>query len=196
MFAIFSLMNAMLAAAEIFFAFLFVALIAAILLIWQSVRQKKKNQEKARQINEIRKSINFCRNCGARIKPEAPFCRMCGARTGSGRNFCFRCGKRTDNLAIICVSCGVSLEMQNTVIASDKSKITAGFLALLFGAFGVHNFYLGYTIKAFAQLILSIFFVLTNVLFGFIIIAIWGFIEGVLIFSGAISKDAAGAILK
>ena len=33
-----------------------------------------------------------------------------------------------------------------------KSKVAAGLLAIFLGAFGVHNFYLGYTGKAVAQL--------------------------------------------
>ncbi len=37
-----------------------------------------------------------------------------------------------------------------------KSKMAAGLLGIFLGAFGVHNFYLGYTGKAIAQLLISI----------------------------------------
>ena len=58
-----------------------------------------------------------------------------------------------------------------------KSKVAAGILALLLGAFGIHNFYLGYTGKALFQLLG------TFLSCGFLVplIAIWAFIEGILI---------------
>ena len=37
---------------------------------------------------------------------------------------------------------------------AQKSKIAAGLLGIFLGSFGVHNFYLGYTGKAVAQLLL------------------------------------------
>ncbi|MFT3661856.1 MAG: NINE protein [Gordonia sp. (in: high G+C Gram-positive bacteria)] len=59
----------------------------------------------------------------------------------------------------------------------QKSKIVAGILGILLGAFGVHNFYLGYTGKAIAQLLISL---LSFGVFSFVS-AIWGLIEGILI---------------
>lgn len=62
---------------------------------------------------------------------------------------------------------------------SQKSKVAAGLLAIFLGGFGVHNFYLGNTGKAVAQLLLT--------LIGWIIIigpaaaGIWGLVEGILI---------------
>ena len=58
-----------------------------------------------------------------------------------------------------------------------KSKVAAGILALLLGAFGIHNFYLGYTGKALFQLLGTL---LTCGILAFPI-AIWAFIEGILI---------------
>ena len=58
-----------------------------------------------------------------------------------------------------------------------KSKVAAGVLALLLGAFGIHNFYLGYTGKALFQLLGTL---LTCGILAFPI-AIWAFIEGILI---------------
>lgn len=59
----------------------------------------------------------------------------------------------------------------------QKSKIVAGILGILLGVLGVHNFYLGYTGKAVAQLLITL------VSLGALsfISAIWGLIEGVLI---------------
>lgn len=69
-----------------------------------------------------------------------------------------------------------------------KSKVAAGLFGIFLGAFGVHNFYLGYTGKAVAQLLISL---LTCLIFS-PVSAVWGLIEGILILSGNISKDAYG----
>ncbi len=69
-----------------------------------------------------------------------------------------------------------------------KSKIAAGILGILLGGLGVHNFYLGYTGKAIAQLLLTL--LSCGVLSG--ISAIWGLIEGILILTGSIGTDATG----
>ena len=58
-----------------------------------------------------------------------------------------------------------------------KSKVAAGVLALLLGGFGIHNFYLGYTGKALFQLLGTL---LTCGILA-LPIAIWAFIEGILI---------------
>ncbi len=67
------------------------------------------------------------------------------------------------------------------VIGSDKqkSKIVAGILALFFGPFGVHKFYLGCTAAGFITIILFVFGI---ALLGIpsLLIAIITFIEGIL----------------
>ncbi len=62
---------------------------------------------------------------------------------------------------------------------AQKSKIVAGLLGLFLGGFGVHNFYLGYTGKAVAQLLLTL--IGWIILIGPIISGIWALIESVLI---------------
>lgn len=59
----------------------------------------------------------------------------------------------------------------------QKSKLVAGLLGIFLGALGVHNFYLGNTGKAVAQLLMSLLSL------GFLagISAIWGLIEGIVI---------------
>ena len=59
-----------------------------------------------------------------------------------------------------------------------RNKILAGLLALFFGALGIHNFYLGFTGKAIAQVLLTC---LGWILFGLGPIAaiIWSIVEGV-----------------
>lgn len=61
----------------------------------------------------------------------------------------------------------------------DKSKIVAALLAFFVGTFGIHNFYLGYTAKGVAQLLLT---VLGWIIFiGPFVSAVWAFIEAILI---------------
>ena len=57
--------------------------------------------------------------------------------------------------------------------------LVAGLLGLFLGTLGVHNFYLGYTGKAVAQLLLTL--IGWIILIGPIISGIWALIEAVLI---------------
>ncbi|GGM63075.1 hypothetical protein GCM10011608_55420 [Micromonospora sonchi] len=56
---------------------------------------------------------------------------------------------------------------------SDKSKVVAGVLQILLGAFGVGRFYMGDTKTGVIQLIVT----LVTCGFG----GIWGFVDGILI---------------
>lgn len=69
-----------------------------------------------------------------------------------------------------------------------KSKMIAGILGILLGGFGVGRFYLGFYGIGALQLLLTV----VTIGFGFI----WGFVDGVLILSGNILKDAQGRPLK
>ena len=63
---------------------------------------------------------------------------------------------------------------------SSKSKLAAGLLGIFLGGLGVHNFYLGNTGKAVAQLLLTLVgWILLGL--GPIAAAIWGFVEGIII---------------
>lgn len=73
-----------------------------------------------------------------------------------------------------------------------KSKLAAGLFGIFLGAFGVHNFYLGYTNKAVAQLLMTL---LTCGLLA-AVSSIWGLIEGIMILAGEIKTDANGNPLK
>ena len=70
----------------------------------------------------------------------------------------------------------------------QKSKIAAGLLGILLGCFGVHNFYLGYTGKAVAQLLLTLIGWIACGL-GPAAAAIWGLVEGIMILTGSIKTD-------
>ena len=79
-------------------------------------------------------------------------------------------------------------------MSEQKSKLAAGLLGIFLGSLGIHNFYLGRTGVALAQLLISV------VSLGILspVSAIWGFIEGVMILVGAepFQRDAKGIPLR
>lgn len=101
--------------------------------------------------------------------------------------FCSNCGNEVNENAYACLSCGYKIKQE-----SNKSKLVAGLLGILFGSLGVHNFYLGYTGKGIAQLLLTL------LSFGllFIVSYVWGLVEGIMILTGSIETDAKGNELK
>jgi len=118
------------------------------------------------------------------MDPNAAICVRCGCAKGTGASYCHNCGNPTVPGAAVCTSCGSALQVVN---GESKSKMTAGLLGIFLGGLGIHNFYLGYTGKAIAQIALSLCFGVG---------AIWGLIEGIMILCGSINKDAKGNPLK
>lgn len=122
----------------------------------------------------------------------AKFCTNCGAKLESGKRKCVSCGKEVTT--VINESGQDDTNFRNDtqpVYKNAKSKIAAGLLAIFLGGFGVHNFYLGYTSKATAQLILGTAGALLCGI-GPVVSSIWGFVEGILILTGNINKDSEG----
>ncbi len=137
----------------------------------------------------------FCRNCGNEMTAEAAVCMKCGVPVGKGKKFCPHCGSEHAEEAVICVNCGMSLEQPvvhqtpaDAAPADAKSKLVAGLLGIFLGYFGVHNFYLGYTGKAIAQLLITVL----TCFMGSTITSIWGLIEGIMILVGKIDTDGKG----
>ena len=128
----------------------------------------------------------YCKNCGASMDANAAVCVKCGVNKGMGASFCPNCGGATAPNAAVCLNCGSSLTA--AVGGEQKSKLVAGLLGIFLGGFGIHNFYLGYTGKAIAQI------ALTFLCLG--IGGIWGLIEGIMILCGSIKTDAKGVPLK
>ena len=128
----------------------------------------------------------FCRNCGNQMDNQAAVCVKCGVPAGQGVNFCPNCGNQTAPGAAVCTSCGVALAQ--VVQGEQKSKMAAGLLGIFLGAWGVHNFYLGNTGRAIAQIIVTIVTCGAG--------ALWGLIEGIMILCGSIKTDAKGVPLK
>lgn len=126
------------------------------------------------------------------------FCKYCGKESGDSE-VCEECkAKQTENTANTEANTQEAIEVNATRVENSsnttssnkkgKSKIAAGLLGIFLGAFGVHNFYLGYTGKAVAQLLISLLSC------GFLAFAssIWGLVEGIMILTGSIDKDADG----
>ena len=104
-------------------------------------------------------------------------------------NYCSNCGKKVNENQDVCLNCGVNLKKDKKIDnVNGTSKITAGILGIFLGCFGVHNFYLGYNGKAIAQLLIT----LLSIFLLSWVSAIWGLIEGILILTGNIKKDASG----
>ncbi len=122
------------------------------------------------------------------------FCKQCGKPIDDGQELCEDCKKSANANQGSAQTINVNVNSGNTnnVNPQAKSKMAAGLLGIFLGAFGVHNFYLGYTGKAVAQLLITILSC------GFLAFAssIWGLIEGILILTGSISVDGNGVPLR
>ena len=132
----------------------------------------------------------YCKQCGNEMLDNAAICMKCGVAKGVGNSYCPNCGIAVENAdAAVCTNCGASLKAE---VYGEKSKLVAGVLGILVGGLGIHNFYLGYTGKAIAQLLISVL----TCGFGATVSSIWGLIEGILILTGSINTDAEGNLLK
>lgn len=162
----------------------------------------------------------FCRNCGLQYNTDqAVMCIRCRAPKGMGNQFCPCCGNPTQPQQKVCMNCGVEVEQYDRPVGR-KSKALAGVFGILWGMFGVHNFYLGYFTKAIVQLCISILsFILymvgifglelgsyyqsagygVAVIIGFLTVfgmEIWGLVEGIMILCGKINRDGKGNLLR
>lgn len=116
----------------------------------------------------------FCTNCGQELDDKVSFCLNCGKELNEA--------KKDDNISV------ENNSNTNSNTFTPKSKIAAGLLGIFFGSFGVHNFYLGYTGKAIAQLLMT---VLSCGILSFVS-GIWSLVEGIMILTGSINVDAKG----
>lgn len=118
------------------------------------------------------------------------FCTNCGTKLEEGSKKCVSCGKE-----IITPAEKVETNNNNTTNSANKgskSKIAAGLLGIFLGTFGVHNFYLGYTNKAIPQLLLGTVGSIVLCDLCPVISGIWGLVDGIMILTGSINKDADG----
>lgn len=151
---------------------------------------------KTKPVDSKDNDFMYCRNCGNQIDTNAAVCPGCGFSKGTGTNFCPYCKAATPTGAVFCADCGKKLDptpvFEGVVQNPGKSKIAAGVLGILVGGLGIHNFYLGYTGKGLAQLLISLLSCGTLAVAS----SIWGLIEGILILTGSINCDASGTPLR
>lgn len=132
----------------------------------------------------------------------AKFCAHCGTSLDEGTKFCQNCGSNCEAVSAkeaeapqmnaTMVNNPAPTVSMNSEAVPGKSRVVAGLLGLFFGSLGVHNFYLGRTGRAVAQLLIT---VLSCFLLSFIS-GIWGFIESILILCGNVQVDGNGNPLK
>lgn len=116
------------------------------------------------------------------------YCSKCGSEVNVHDSFCNNCGNPLNGEDVRQNNNGTN---NYNINQGNKSKIAAGLFGIFLGAFGVHNFYLGYTGKAVAQLLIT---VLSCGILSFIS-GIWGLIEGILILASDNYVDSDGNLL-
>ena len=147
----------------------------------------------------------YCKECGNKFKNEkAVVCVHCGTNKGKGNNYCSECGTEVKNKegAEVCLNCGCKLKnskinISNSLKGSNgtgkpigNSKVVAGISAILLGAIGNHNFYLGYKEKGFIQVAI---FLIAIIFFEPLVLVnnVWSIVDAVNIFKGKM-KTATG----
>ena len=114
----------------------------------------------------------YCTNCGVRIEDGVSFCTNCGQRVKTT-------AQKTENIM------DQLNEGYQQIAARPKSRIIAGVLAVVLGSIGAHDFYLGYTKKGVAHLLMFVFFLSW-------VSGVWALIEALNIFTGRTATDAEG----
>jgi TM2 domain-containing membrane protein YozV len=128
----------------------------------------------------------FCHNCGAQVTEGAAFCTKCGA-VAAAQPGPVAPPPGWNSPGVGPSSAPGPIQPPSTA----KSKLVAALLGIFVGAFGIHRFYLGYNNIGIAQLVLGVLGILTCGITT-IAAAIWGLIEGILILTGSINRDAQG----
>lgn len=127
----------------------------------------------------------YCTNCGEIVSLRAAACLKCGADPKKQKNYCRKCGTKLNPEQVICLNCGVSVKGNNeerprrrksTTREKNKSKVTAGLLALFFGTLGIHKFYLGKPGMG------VLYLILTLLVLGAIITSILSLIDAIVLF--------------
>ena len=107
-------------------------------------------------------------------------CHNCGAELAEGSTVCFECGSPQST-----VSTSSSSGAQAPAGGKPKSKFLAAILSFIWGAYGIDQFYLGYTKTGITRIVVS---AVTFCIGG----AIWGIIDCFKILNDTIDKDAKG----
>ncbi|MFX1449262.1 MAG: zinc ribbon domain-containing protein [Promethearchaeota archaeon] len=83
------------------------------------IKETKKIEEPAKEkLKAEREEIQFCRECGVKLKPDYLFCNKCGVKIiklpikkdkPKEQNYCGECGYPTDHKYKFCIRCGTKL---------------------------------------------------------------------------------------
>ena len=119
-------------------------------------------------------------------------CPNCGAAIPPGSNRCRKCGGFADQPASAPPAQQPEAPVEQPVGPPVKSKLAAGLLGIFLGALGIHRFYLGYVGIGVAQLVLTLCVSWITCGLSALAAAIWGLIEGIMILTGGIERDAKG----
>lgn len=114
--------------------------------------------------------------------------------------YCKNCGKEMDANAAFCPSCGQAVNdcgnpaptpapAASVANESDKSRVVTAILAWFLGMLGIHNFYVGRTGNAIAQLILTV------TVIGAFVSAVWVLVDFICILCGSY-KDGEGRVIR
>ena len=142
----------------------------------------------------------FCENCGAKLDDTAKFCPYCGTKVnrfepnnsqGSEQNQRPSSNEPSNPYYPNNSEGYIPMPINVNNAPSKKSKAAAALFAFFLGVFGVHNFYLGYTVRGIIQLLITIL----TCCGGSPIVAVWAFIEFILILVGSLN-DSEGKALK
>lgn len=142
---------------------------------------------------------NYCRNCGSQMPENGVVCTSCHVPVNVGVSFCQHCGAVTNSNQVKCPRCLGELQpswLENRRLY-QKSRTVACTLGLALGWVGAHNFYLGRTKTAVAQLLLSLLSLCSGVLILLIFVPmLWAIFDVLAISSGKIDTDAYGIQLR
>ena len=126
----------------------------------------------------------ICNRCGQEVQEGAKFCNNCGNPMNSEPNQNTYTNYNQGYNQNVYRDPYVNVNPTGT----GKSRVAAGVLGILLGGLGIHNFYLGYTKRGVAQLLITL---LSCGILG-VVSSIWGLVEGIQILTGAINVDGDG----
>lgn len=104
--------------------------------------------------------VLHCTHCGTELYKTVKVCPQCGFDAVSGTEHCRTCGAPAEPDQLLCVECGFELANESEHAAEEEAprvRSVAAALALMFGPFGVHKFYLGHPAAGVLMLLCLIF---------------------------------------
>ena len=127
-------------------------------------------------------------------------CPNCGGAVPPGANRCVKCGSYIERQSAAPAqqapqAAPAAAQPAGPVGPAVKSKLAAGLLGILLGGLGIHRFYLGYVGIGVSQLVLTIAGIFTCGITS-CVAWIWGLVDGIMILTGSIDRDAQGRPLK